>query len=256
MVNAGTGLDIAQLQFYLNGQPLVGDTQTLAAAGIKDGELLAMLVRDDMSSGNTGRQSQHRPGPGQQSSSSSARAGAITNEQIETVRLRILGSDQAVQQVSQQHPGMATALQDATRFRELYLSMQQEENTRERERLQQMQLLNEDPFNVEAQAKIEEMIRQDRVMENLEYAYEHNPEGMLASIHPFLAISADYSMLTYIIQSSVTCTCYISIQKSMAATSRPLSIPVLRPPSCPQTAPKHVVSCVSSTSVTPVLPVV
>lgn len=185
MVNAGTGLEITQLQFYLNGQPLVGDTQTLAAAGIKDGELLAMLVRDDMPSGN--RQTQQRPGAGQQPSSSSARSGAITNEQIETVRLRILGSDQAVQQVSQQHPGMATALQDPTRFRELYLSMQQEENTRERERLQQMQLLNEDPFNVEAQAKIEEMIRQDRVMENLEYAYEHNPEGTLALI-PSLAL--------------------------------------------------------------------
>lgn len=101
----------------------------------------------------------------------------MTNEQIETVRLRILGSNEAVEQLSQQQPEMATAIQDPVRFRDIYIRMQQEENNRERERMEQMQLLNDDPFNVEAQAKIEEMIRQERVMENLQYAYEHNPEG-------------------------------------------------------------------------------
>lgn len=181
MVNAGTGLEIDKLQFYLNGQPLVGDTQTLDAAGVKDGELLAMLVREDsMPPRGTRQQQQQRPARGQQQpNQSSARANGMSNEQIETVRLRILGNAAAVQQVSQQHPEMGTAIHDPTRFRELYIRMQQEENDRESERLQQMQLLNEDPFNVEAQAKIEEMIRQDRVMENLQYAYEHNPEGAL-----------------------------------------------------------------------------
>lgn len=171
-VNAGTGFEIAQLQFYLNGQPLLGDTQTLDSAGVKNGELLAMLVREDMAP--QGAQPQP-PRSGRQQSA--GRSAGPTNEQIETIRLRILGSDAAVQQVTQQHPAMAAALQDPVRFRELYSAMQQEENTRERERREQMQLLNDDPFNVEAQAKIEEMIRQDRVMENLEYAYEHNPEG-------------------------------------------------------------------------------
>lgn len=178
MVNQGTGLAIENIQFYLNGQPLATDTQTLEAAGVKDGELLAMLVRDDtMTQRGTRPQQQQRPARGGQQQQQ--RAAGMSNEQIETIRLRILGNAGAVQQVSQQHPEMGTAVHDPARFRELYIRMQREENERESERIQQMQLLNEDPFNVEAQAKIEEMIRQDRVMENLQYAYEHNPEGEL-----------------------------------------------------------------------------
>lgn len=72
---------------------------------------------------------------------------------------------------------MAEAINDSNRFREVWLEMIREDEDRERERMEQMRLLNEDPFNVEAQRKIEEMIRQESVQENLQFAYEHSPEG-------------------------------------------------------------------------------
>ena len=37
-------------------------------------------------------------------------------------------------------------------------------------------MLNADPFNADAQAKIEEMIRQERIHENVEKALQENPE--------------------------------------------------------------------------------
>lgn len=52
---------------------------------------------------------------------------------------------------------------------------------RQREQLAQMhslqQLANSDPFDVEAQKRIEETIRQERISENLEHAMEYTPEA-------------------------------------------------------------------------------
>ncbi|KAK4998130.1 DNA damage-inducible protein 1 [Cryomyces antarcticus] len=61
--------------------------------------------------------------------------------------------------------------------------MKREENERVRERELQIRLLNEDPFNVDAQRKIEEMIRKDQVMENAAHAMEHTPEVSMLYIN-------------------------------------------------------------------------
>lgn len=46
----------------------------------------------------------------------------------------------------------------------------------EKERQAEMELLNADPFDMDAQAKIAERIRQQQVEENYQTAYEHTPE--------------------------------------------------------------------------------
>jgi len=47
----------------------------------------------------------------------------------------------------------------------------------ERQRQLEIARLNADPFDVEAQRKIEEEIRQEAVFENLEHAIEYSPES-------------------------------------------------------------------------------
>jgi DNA damage-inducible protein 1 len=94
------------------------------------------------------------------------------------VRLRLLNDPASQDQLRQQRPELLAALHDPTAWRNAYDSMRRKEEDAERERQNQIALLNEDPFNVDAQRKIEEIIRQDRVIENLQHAYEHNPEGM------------------------------------------------------------------------------
>ena len=100
-----------------------------------------------------------------------------TPAQIEEIRQSALRNPAALESIRQQHPDLAAAINDPERFKDIFEGLLRAEFDRDRERAYQQRLLNEDPFNVEAQRKIEEMIRQDRVMENAQHAYEHTPEG-------------------------------------------------------------------------------
>ncbi|KAK7518410.1 uncharacterized protein IWZ02DRAFT_434761 [Phyllosticta citriasiana] len=100
-------------------------------------------------------------------------------DEIETLRLRILGDQNALTQIQQGNPQLAAAINDPNRWREEWMNARRDEQRQQREHQRQLELLNADPFDVEAQAKIEEIIRQERVIENLQHAYEHIPEGKL-----------------------------------------------------------------------------
>jgi DNA damage-inducible protein 1 len=174
LVAADTDIPQQSQQFYLNNQVLQGDEKSLDDAGVKDGDLIAMFMSRPQRN-NMGAQRQ-REQQGQQQQQQ--RRGPPNNTQeIETTRLSILGNPAAMNQIREQRPALADAIDDSNRFREVWLEMRREDEEREQQRLEQIRLLNEDPFNIEAQAKIEEMIRQEKVQENLQFAYEHNPEG-------------------------------------------------------------------------------
>ncbi|QIX00301.1 hypothetical protein AMS68_005818 [Peltaster fructicola] len=166
-VNAETAIPQPSQQFYLNNSLLQPDSKSLEDAGVKDGDMLAMLMREPQQPQNN-MGAQRRP---QQTN----RPGNSPDE-IETARLSILGNASAMAQVREQRPALAEAINDPTRFREVWAEMIREDEQRENERLEQMRLLNDDPFNIDAQRRIEEMIRQQSVQENLQHAYEHNPE--------------------------------------------------------------------------------
>lgn len=103
-------------------------------------------------------------------------------DEIETMRLRILGEPNALRQIQEGNPQLAAAINDPNRWREEWMNARRDEQRQQREHQRQLELLNADPFDIEAQAKIEEIIRQERVIENLQHAYEHIPEGKLNSL--------------------------------------------------------------------------
>jgi DNA damage-inducible protein 1 len=63
------------------------------------------------------------------------------------------------------------------RFAELLRELSSRRTDSERQRLLEIERLNADPFDVEAQRRIEEAIRQEAVVENLEHAIEYSPES-------------------------------------------------------------------------------
>jgi len=153
--------------FFLNGRPLTTATQTLEEAGINDGEMLAVLIRRRAD-----------PAPARRSQpNASGSAPAQGAPDPEAVRQHVLGNPQAQEDLRGARPELFAAINDSARWRQAFEMGRRQEQEADRERQQQIALLNEDPFNIEAQKKIEEIIRQDRVIENLQHAYEHNPEG-------------------------------------------------------------------------------
>lgn len=166
---------IAQ-HLYHNGQLVNDNAKTLTELGITDGDMLALHVRDMRagaaipSSSRSEDQSGARGGARQQSASAAL-------QDPEVIRLQLLGDPNLRGELSRSRPDLVAALEDPQRFARLYADSVDRERRERAERHRQIQLLNADPFDPAAQARIEEIIRQERVMENLQNAMEHNPEG-------------------------------------------------------------------------------
>lgn len=158
-------------QIYHNGRVVSEDDKTMEQLQIKDGDMLAVLVREKRP--NPASQSQAaRPAPPQPQPQ-----GQTGANDPELIRLQVLGDPSLRQQLQRQHPELAAAVEDPARFASILRDSQDRERRERLERQRQIEQLNDDPFNIDNQRKIEEMIRQERVMENLQNAMEHNPEG-------------------------------------------------------------------------------
>lgn len=174
-IEAETRIPVASQHIYHNGKLTSDDSKTMEGLEIKDGDMLAMHVRGATNTQAAATQRANQPPPQQHQQPATQRAPGANDPEL--VRLQILGDPNFRQQLQQQQPELAAALNDPARFAELLRNNQEREQRERAERQREIARLNDDPFNVENQQRIEEMIRQERVMENLQNAMEHNPEG-------------------------------------------------------------------------------
>ncbi|KAK8105970.1 hypothetical protein PG999_009329 [Apiospora kogelbergensis] len=168
------GIPAPSQHIYHNGQLITDVSKTLEELQISDGDMLALHVRDMR--GNTGvaqpppPQQQPRQPP-QQST------GAAAQQDPELVRLQFLGDPRLQAELRRRNPQIADALNDPQRFAQLMRQGNDSQEDERRQRMREIEQLNRDEFNPDAQARIEEMIRQQNVMENLQNAMEYNPES-------------------------------------------------------------------------------
>lgn len=164
---------------YHNGNLVTDDSKTMEELRIVDGDMLALHVRDMR--GSTGV-----PEPGREVRR--RRPGGGVYQDPEVVRLQILSSPTSRRELERQNPELAAALEDPQRFAQIVNDDIAREERQRFQRQEHIRGLNDDPFDVEKQRQIEEMIRQERVMENLQNAMEHAPEGMCSSFLFFFLI--------------------------------------------------------------------
>jgi len=193
----------ANLQvLFHNGNPLADSSQTLEALRVIDGDMLVMQARRVQQGA-----ARARPQPQAQR----------VRDDAEILRLQALGEPRIMNQLRQHNPELANAVQDQRQFREIWNQMIRTQQEAEEEKHRMMESLAADPFDMETQKKIEELIRENAVMQNITEAMEHTPEGNLGSftdIPPWCVFVS--TVLTLPTQLLAGYTCYTFQFKSTA----------------------------------------
>jgi hypothetical protein len=79
---------------------------------------------------------------------------------------------------SQTQPELVDAAQNnPARFAEVLHHTRERHQELERQHQMEMAALNDDPFNLEAQRRIEQAIREQAILDNMEHALEYSPEA-------------------------------------------------------------------------------
>lgn len=131
----------------LNGNQLTNNSASLKTCGIRNDDII--LVR---------------------SLSNSTPNLAQNLSESERTRLAINGNPQMRSNLLLQFPQLERALNDPVAFERFFTEMQ-------RQQQRQQHAFSSDPFDVEAQRRIEEEIRQKNILENRANAMEFHPES-------------------------------------------------------------------------------
>ncbi len=169
IIQAETNVPPSSQYFLQEGRPVPDTSITLSQMNIQEGDVVAMMIQN----------ARPRRTPAQPNATDPAAQRARGGVDPEQSRLRILGDPVILAELRRQDPELAAATSDRERFHNLWTTRQEQYEQVQRDKEEQIALLEADPFNVEAQQKIEEMIRQARVAENLQKAMEENPECKL-----------------------------------------------------------------------------
>lgn len=186
LLESESGLPVQKQKLMLDNVDLVGAERSLTSLGIKDGDLLLLAMEPEVSVPSTGAGVGIGGGGGGGGIDAAALAAAqnavsartrAPAEDVERIRQDFLTNPNSQQQLRQAFPDLVDAINDPVRWREQYEIIERQRVTEQLNRERLMQQLNNDPFNLEAQQKIEGMIQQERIGESLHNALEHHPES-------------------------------------------------------------------------------
>ncbi|KAJ3176185.1 DNA damage-inducible protein 1 [Geranomyces variabilis] len=154
-----------------NGNELTDMKKTISAVGIQQDDML--LVRRRAPPRQSAPGAAARPGVGRQ-------AGQVpTSAMAETIRQQILADPHMLRNLSSNNPELAqAAMNDPAAFQRMFIELENKRrDIEEQQRQAEEALANADPFDVEAQKRIEEAIRQQNISQNMENAMEYHPES-------------------------------------------------------------------------------
>ncbi|CAN6926184.1 unnamed protein product [Brassica oleracea] len=165
LLEVEANVPIQQQQLLYNGNEM-RNSDKLSALGVKDDDLLMMMVSNASSGSAAGSDLGMNPD------------GSASNPAA--FQQHIGGDSNIMGQLFQTDPELAQVISgsDLNKLQDVLRSRHQQRSVAQRQKEEELALLYADPFDVEAQKKIEAAIRQQKgIDENWEAALEHNPEG-------------------------------------------------------------------------------
>uniref|UniRef100_A0A1J3IBP8 DNA damage-inducible protein 1 n=1 Tax=Noccaea caerulescens TaxID=107243 RepID=A0A1J3IBP8_NOCCA len=163
LLEVESNVPIQQQQLLYNGNEM-RNSDKLSALGVKDDDLLMMV--SNASAGSPAR-----------SDLGMNPDGSASNPAAFQQHLR--GDSNLMTQLFQTDPELAQVItgSNLNKLQDVLRSRHHQRSMLQRQKEEELALLHADPFDVEAQKKIEAAIRQKGIDENWEAALEHNPEG-------------------------------------------------------------------------------
>ncbi|XP_057744817.1 protein DNA-DAMAGE INDUCIBLE 1 [Arachis stenosperma] len=170
LLEVETSVPIQQQQLLFNGKE-IRNSDKLSAIGVKDDDLLMMVSSGGGSGGSGGAAS------GTANELSLNADGSAVNPSAFQQHIR--RDSNLIGQLFQSDPELAQAIlgNDLNRLQEVLRMRHRQREELQRQKEEELALLYADPFDVEAQRKIEAAIRQKGIDENWAAALEHNPEA-------------------------------------------------------------------------------
>ncbi|KAF4349493.1 hypothetical protein CsatB_013261 [Cannabis sativa] len=164
LLEVETHVPLQQQQLLYNGKE-VRNSDKLSGVGVKDDDLLMMVPNS--ASGGSAASNELGMNPD----------GSAANPEAFQRHLR--SDSNMMAQLFQTDPDLAQAISgdNVNRLQELLRERHRQRSDMKRQQDEELALLYADPFDVEAQKKIEAAIQQKGIDENWAAALEHNPEG-------------------------------------------------------------------------------
>ncbi|KAF9462037.1 aspartyl protease-domain-containing protein [Collybia nuda] len=179
LLEAESGIPIAEQSISYSGRELSDPKSTIRQLGV-EGENAMLLLRRKVAN----------------------IAGRPVEQDSEMMRLQMLGDPELMRQLQETHPELANAAQsNPQRFAELLRQTRERQYSSELARQREIEHLNADPFDVEAQRKIEEAIRQQAVLENMEHAIEYSPESFGRVTMLYIPVEVNGKQVTAFVDS-------------------------------------------------------
>ncbi|KAF9310815.1 DNA damage-inducible protein 1 [Podila horticola] len=182
LIEADCGVPAEDQQIFHNERELVDPKSTLQTHNVHEDDILTLRQKSK-------QRAVQRPTPGVAPGSGHSAASVATHpgqissgggnaHDAEQIRQHVLSDPTLLQQLRERQPALAeAALNNPSRFHALIRELDEQRRNAESTRMRQIQALNDNPFDMDAQQRIEEAIRLENVAANLEAALEYNPES-------------------------------------------------------------------------------